>query len=136
MTTLYDSGMLMVTKLDLLMKVNVLLSLQMGPILFHGSGMKKLPEFRTLILEELLLKSSHLVVFFDVAVSPLVEVLWLVVLATLSTSGTSLAWTLALLRPSLDTLVTSTPLHFPLPLSHHPKTNQSSSGRLVPYQQT
>jgi WD40 repeat protein len=52
--------------------------------------------------------------------------------------GTLLAQTLSLLRPSLDMPASSTPSFFPppLPSSQHLGTNQSSSGRLVPYHQT
>ena len=70
----------MVIRLDLVMKAIMLLSPQMGPILFHGTGREELPQFWILIQEELLLNSSHLMIVSNAVVSPLMENLWLVVL--------------------------------------------------------
>ena len=79
----------MVAKLDPPMMAMVLLSPQMGLILFHGGD--KLPQFETLNPEELSLNSTTPVMTSSGAVSPLMANLWLAVLVLLPISGTSLA---------------------------------------------
>ena len=76
----------MAAKLVPPMKAMVLLSPQMGLILFHGGD--KLPQLETLGLEQSLLNSRPPVVTLSAAVSPPMANLWLAVLVLLPISGT------------------------------------------------
>ena len=125
----------MVTKQDLHLLVIGPFTPQMVLTYFHV--MMGLLQFKTLVLEQLWPDSQELETISNTVVSPLMADLLQLVLGALFMSGISLAQCPTLLKPLLGIPKILHLSHFPpLPLlSQHLRTNQSSSGKLVPNQQ-
>ena len=75
----------MVNRLDPLMRVTILLSLQIGPILFLGGIIATVQNHDSGVV---VTKLQSLTITFNAAVSLPMESLWLVVLVVPSMSGT------------------------------------------------